>query len=410
MSSSYRRVTHLALAVGAACSLGAAATAHSAQTFIEPQMDLRAEMNSNVDLNPDGSPDGTVEGYIANLEVLLGYATPRGETSIRPRLRFQHYPDRDQREKVEGFLDWVTHYQWQRSQFDLIARYSQQDSYNFDTRSGEFDPLDPNDPTAAGSGRFLTGQTQTDIEVRPNYSYNLTERLSVGVGGDYQTTSYDADKGPARYVDYDFWLVNANLRWALDERSHVGVGGYYSEYDPQIGRGASDSYGVAVIYDHMWSEVMGLEATLGYETNEQKEPAPGGQGDQSTSSVGGSIGAHGEGEVSKWRVVASQRYAPSGDGRMRQIGQVRFQYDRKFTERLDFQGVARYESQEQLSGSNRFNKDTGRLDTSLRWRLSPTWYLQGGYVYVWQKEGTEGDADNNKIYLSVGYKGLRRKR
>jgi hypothetical protein len=409
MSSSCRSVAPLASALGWACILGLAGSAHAAQTFVQPQADARIEANTNLGMDPDGSEEGTTEGYIADLQLLMGYATPRSETTIRPRVRLQEYPDRDDRDKVEGFLDWVTRYKWERSRFDFVANYRRQDAYNYDTRSGEFDELDPNDPNAGGAGRFLTDETRTELEFRPSYSFDLTERLSLGVGGNYQETRFDADQGQPDHDDYNFWLANADLRWALDERSTVGVGAFFSQYDPKSGGGDSDGYGAGVLYGYDWSEVMGVEVTVGYQVDDPKYPVPG-EGDQTTSSVGGSIAFFGEGQVSSWRLFASQRYAPSSYGQMRQIDQLRFQYDRQLTQRLSVRGMARYENQEQLDKGAGGGRDTGRLDASLKWDLSRTWFVQGGYAYIWQKEADEDDGYNNRFYVGIAYKGLGRER
>ena len=144
MSSSFRKSRAVRSAVLAALGVGAVmGQADAAQTFVQPQAEARAETNSNLSLDPDGSPDGDTQGYIADLQALMGIVTPRSETSIRPRLRFQEYPERDERNRVEGFLDLVSRFQQERSSLGIVAKYSQQDSYNFDTRSGVFDPLDP---------------------------------------------------------------------------------------------------------------------------------------------------------------------------------------------------------------------------------------------------------------------------
>ena len=42
-------------------------------------------------------------GYIAEMDFLMGIRTPKGDTSLRPRVRFQDYPDRDDFERFEGF-------------------------------------------------------------------------------------------------------------------------------------------------------------------------------------------------------------------------------------------------------------------------------------------------------------------
>ena len=43
--------------------------------------------------------------------------------------------------------------------------------------------------------------------------------------------------------------------------------------------------------------------------------------------------------------------------------------------------------------------------------VNPTWYIEGGYSYIWEDQLTpEGDAANNKLYISFGYIALDRRR
>ncbi len=41
--------------------------------------------------------------------------------------------------------------------------------------------------------------------------------------------------------------------------------------------------------------------------------------------------------------------------------------------------------------------------------MTPTWFVQGGYQYTWQKYTDNPDgAANNRIYIRIGYQGLNR--
>jgi len=411
MSSSCLENSLVRVAVLAALgSCAAWSEAEAAQTFIQPQAELRAEINSNLTLDPDGSDEGYDEGYIAEFLALMGVATPTGETSFRPRLRFQEYPDRDERDRVEAFVDLFSRYRWERSRFDLVAKYSRQDSYNFDTRSGIFDPLDPNYGTDPGTGRVLEDETRSETDLRPQYAFDVSERLTVGLDARYRSVWYDADEDQPEQIDYQYLSAGANLSWMLDQRNKVGVGAFANTYDPESGSGESDGYGIGAGYEHRWSETTGVELTAFYETNDPSSDQAGADND-SSSGFGGSIGAFYEGEVSKWRFSASQRFAPNANGRAEELDQLRLQYDRSFSERLTLRGVARYESESDIDDEQRSERiDTARADLSLKWFLRPTWYIQGGYSYIWRDEDVDGDASNNRFFVSFGYQGLRRQR
>ena len=125
MSSWCRNSMRSRLAVATAMVLAGAAAAvgpvEAAETYVRPQVDLRVENNDNFDMTPDPSQDSDVYGYIADLRALIGIATPRSDTSLRPRVRLQEYPDRDDRQRTEAFLDLKSSYRWERSQVLVIG-------------------------------------------------------------------------------------------------------------------------------------------------------------------------------------------------------------------------------------------------------------------------------------------------
>lgn len=411
MSSSFRKFRTVHLSVLAVLGVGAAVgQAGAAQTFFQPQVEARAETNSNLSLDPDGSPEGDTQGYIAEVQALMGIVTPRSETSIRPRIRFQEYPEQDERNRTEGFLDLVSRYRWERSRVGFVAKYSLQDSYNYDTRSGEFDPLDPNPGSDQGAGRVREDQTRSEFDVRPDFAFDVSERTTVGVDARYRSVGYDVDSGVPSQIDYDFAAVGANIEWKLDQRNTIALDAFANTYDPKIGLGDSDGYGIGAGYQYRWSEVAGTEVNLFYETNDPKNDEPGVKTD-SSSGLGGTVSAFYEGEISKWRFSASSRFAPNANGRAEEMDELRIQYDRQLSERLSLRGLARYESRNAINDAGTSQRDdAARADLWLKWQITPTWYTQGGYSYISRDQGPTGDAANNRIFISVGYKGLGRQR
>jgi hypothetical protein len=415
MLSSYRKPLRARCAVESVCAaacLVAASTgiAFGAQTYVQPQAELRVENNDNFDLLPNGSPDSDIYGYIADLQALIGIATPRSDTSIRPRIRLQEYPDRDDIEKFEAFFDVRSKYEWERSQLLTIARYSRQDSYNADRQSGEFDPLNPEDPGVLDSSQTLVGETRTRVELRPTFTHSLTERTQLGFRAEYQAVRYDSDS-PDEQTDYDYLLGQGSVFWALDPRSDLSVGAYAAKYEATDDSSETDTIGGSVGYAYRWSEVAGLQTEVFYEENDITDYFPVAS-EESTSGWGGNVTAYWTGEVSETRITVGRTFAPTGSGGKSEVDQLRVQYDRDLSERLSFLGAARYQQRNSLGTSGQDNdRDFARVDLSLKWFFDPTWFVQGGYSYIWEdRASASGSADNNKVFLSVGYKGLARQR
>jgi hypothetical protein len=119
-----------------------------------------------------------------------------------------------------------------------------------------------------------------------------------------------------------------------------------------------------------------------------------------------------QGEVSRWRATAGRTFIPTGSGGRAESDQVRLQYDRDFSARLSFSGAGIYESRNSLTerGSNN-DRDYARADFKLTWLMTSTWFIEGGYSYIWEdRVDATGDAYNNRIFAGVGYKGLGRQR
>jgi hypothetical protein len=116
--------------------------------------------------------------------------------------------------------------------------------------------------------------------------------------------------------------------------------------------------------------------------------------------------------VGAWRFTLGRRFIPTGSGGKATSDQLRLQYDRDLSERLMFNGAVRYETQAALTEAGaRDDRDFARVDLSLEWMMTPTWYLSGGYSYIWQdREEDPSAVDNNRVFVSVGYRGLQRPR
>src|SRR5688572_11160602 len=323
-----------------AASLLFSLTALAADVSTEPRVDLRVEQNDNLNLDPETTPESDVLGYIAEMDLLMGIRTPKGDTSLRPRVRFQDYPDRDDFERFEGFLDMLSRYEWQRSAFEFNANFAHQDLYNSDTPGGGFDPLDPGGGDPDG-GEATIGQTRTSLGIRPNFEHEVSERARLGMFVDYIAARYDAEDGPSTRTDYDYGVVDGYLSWAASPSSDFTVGAYVSRYEAEDELETTDAIGGRLGYVYRWNPTDGLEATVNFERNDTETLEPV-LVEESTNDFGGTLTAFRKLEVSEWRLSVGRAFVPTGDSGKSVIDRFRLQYDRLLSERLSFRGTARY--------------------------------------------------------------------
>jgi long-subunit fatty acid transport protein len=408
MSSSYRKPIGRAFAqvLGALGALALYPAAQAADTYVRPEVEARVESHDNYDLRAEDevSGNGETTGVVADLAAVFGIATQRGETTLRPKVTLQEFSDRDDVADYEAFLDWVSNYRWQRAEFDLVAQYSRRDANNPDA---EFDDLDPDDPTTPDTGSIDAGEIRQSYEFRPTFSYKATERMDLGVSLAYDGVRYE-NQAVATRVDYDYLYGELFGSWAVNLRSDFRAFAFGSNYDANDGINETEAYGAGVGYAYRWSEVVGVSLDVLYEHDDIAYDAflP----EESTSGWGATLSAYRRGEVDKWRFMIGRSFTPNVRGSKSTADQARVQYERMLTQRLKFTGAARYVSDERIGdvGEND-GRDNARVDLGLRWMLSPTWYVRGGYSYRWQdRERDPQDADDNVFLLGFGYEALER--
>ena len=383
-----------------------AGTSEAADTFVQPRAELRVEFHDNIDLDPDPPSDAETYGGVLDAAALIGVDTPRSESSIRPHARLQKFADREF-EPLELGLDLRSRYRSERSDFLLTGRYDRRDSFFADQADAEFDPVNPDDPTTPESGSSGGDDSRQRLNFAPSYTYRLSERWSAGGELFYEGVRY-SDQAVQDRVDYDYGRADLFASGSLDPNSNLRFGGYVSQYDAKEGLNETDAYGGVIGYTHRWSETSGIDAEVSFEEDDiTYDPVPVAE---SVSTWGGSMTAYREGEVSRWRATVGRWSTPTGRGGKSESDQLRVQYDRDITQRLGFMGAARYVRDRSIGEVGQIgDRDYLRGELAMRWMMSRTTYLRGGYRYTWQdRERDTSDAQDNQIFLAIGYEGLGR--
>jgi hypothetical protein len=392
-----------------AALLSSAVLAHAAQVYVQPIVSTQVQTSSNLGLDPDADSQQT-EGYFADAATVIGIATPRSDTTLKPRLLYRNYPDASRLNRVEAFLDIATLYTGQRSTFQMFGRYEHRDETNAERSAAQFDEVTPDAPTDPETGRIQIGATRDVVLLVPTYKYELTQRMDIGATATVQSIDYSPDD-VASHVDFDYYEGKGFLGWDLTQRTRLSLGGYVSKYEAQNIDAQADSVGASAAFEWDWSAVLESSLSLVYQRSDIERTQPF-VFDDKTNAWGANFKTLYKGQASRVRLSAGRTITPSGTGGLLESDSFRLQADRDLTERWELTGAARYLRNRALSqdtaGSDR---DYRRLELGLRWMMTRTWFVESGYEYTWQKyENDPRSAHDNTLSLRFGYRGLPRQR
>jgi hypothetical protein len=383
-----------------------AAPAFSADIFVQPSGFIGAESNSNLDLTPGGQPE--VTGYLANLSSLIGIATPDSSTTIRPRLDYRNYPTDAGDNRLEEFLDFNSYYKAQRSSASISGTLDHRDELNAELTPAIYDPVNPNQPTAPQTGRTVTGATRDSVYVLPSYSYNWTPRLASGVSGLYQKVNYSPNDA-ARYVDFNYYQGKAFFVWSVTQKSDLTFGGYGAKYNATRFDSKATAEGGSVDLNTSWSPLLTTRASVVVQRSDIQSAIPP-VFNGTVNTWGGALSGNYKTETQQFRADLSRLITPSGGGSVYINNQLQFEYDRRLTQRLSLTTAALLLRNRALTAAVSGNgRDYLRSVVEMKWMMTQTWFVQGGYQYTWQKYQVNPDgAANNRLYLRFGYQGLSR--
>ena len=415
MSSSFLNLRGAQVpALGCAASLLGVLYGHAvsaADTYLTPGVEVGAEYHTNLQLqreSPSDEDEGG-DGYFADLWAIAGIRSPRAFVELKPRVRFQEYPDHDEMERSNEYADVRAGYDTLRSSLGFVGSYQREDKVRSEVADAEFDDFDPNDPIVDESGRVesLSGQ-RTRMQFRPSYEYQFSERVGIGASAVYQIVDYDPPDFSRE--DYDYWRADGFFTWSFSPRTRLRTGAYATEYETDNGFNLTQSTGVSLGVEHQWSETFTATASVDVEQADVERADLAEK--ESSTDTGFTIGIQRRDLVSELRLDAGRTFNPTGSGVRSEVDQVRMQYDRNLTERLRFLGAARaFRSRAQGGAVNSSDRDYIRTDVGLGWNMTQTWSVEGRYSYIWEEfENETGDRSDNMLMLSVRYKALQPQR
>lgn len=386
----------------------AIAPAYAAQVYVQPTATLTAENDTNLDLTP-GSP-GNVQGYLANVGALIGIAGPNWDTTISPRLDYRDYPKDSGDNRLEEYLDFRSDYQTQRSSASITGRIDHQDDFNAELTSALYDPFNPVQPTAPQTGKAEIGLTRTSVLLLPRYDYKITPTMDVGVSGTYQSLNY-SPSDDIDHIDFNYYSGKGFLTWTISPRTDLQFGGYGVKYEATHVDSAASGGGVSLDSSTAWTQLFSTDVNVVYQHTNFDSAIPAQPILKFTNNTwGATASAVYKAQVSQFRFTIGRIITPSGGGGIYVNDQAQFQYTRTVNQRFSFTGAVVALHNHGLSTETAaYSRDYLQTVLEAKYMIRPTWFVQGGYQYAWQKYATDPDgAVNSRVYVRVGYQGLGR--
>jgi hypothetical protein len=414
MSSSFRnlrgaraaRSARICAAVATAVTVGTGAQA--ADIYWQPDIELRGEGHTNRDLASDSEASEDMVGYFADLGVVWGRRTQLSETRIRPRLRVQEFPDRNDLRRTEQFLDISSNRTTERTNLFFKGRYSRRDAYTAELLEPGFDSFDPGLPTSGSdTGRLLLSNRRTVALVNPGMRHQVTERDGFTAELTAQWVDYETEiAGTQENYDYE----RANVGWVrkLNSRTEFSLGPYASRYNSRVGNGAdSNSYGVQFQLSSDWDERTRAVLTLGVDQENIKRSAQS-VADRNETSWEALFGLNRRTLTGMLRMNVGRAIVPSGAGGLADDDQVNVQIESAMSPRW-FAGVAargeRRRAHSVLGQGN--DRNAATASAGLGWAATQTISLSGGYEFMYRKYVSEtSSATDHAVFLSLRYRGL----
>jgi hypothetical protein len=402
MSSLFRNRLIAGVAFASAAAFAQQVTA---QTYVVPSVEVSSEYHTNRELTPT-APDATT-GYIATAQALMGKRTPRSQTELRPRVRFQEYPQRSGVDPLDVFLDLQSDFRTLTSEYSLLASFSRQDTFNAEFGSAGIDTTGPETPTAHNdTGIVFIGNTRTEFSVEPSFNHDVTERTSLGGTVGFDNVDYQNVAANAR-EDYRDVYLNMTLQHEIRPQTDFEIGPYVSRYETKTDANRTDSAGVTFSWNHDVSKISHTEFSTSVERTKIEDPTVV-SGQETQTNWGAEFKGYLRGQASRLDYGIGRYLAASGIGSKIRRDELRLQYSRQLTPRFDYRGAVRGGSEQRLGFvDDSRDRNYVRAEFFVRWFMTPTIYISGGYRFSWQKyKSFTGGADDNAALVLFGYRGL----
>jgi hypothetical protein len=287
-----------------------------------------------------------------------------------------------------------------KGRFRLRGDYNREAVRTAERADPDFDVDDPDDIPIDETGLVLSDARRERFRIAPEWSYDITERLMIGLEGSYADVSYD-ESTAGFLVDYTDARVAGSLGRMFTERTrgYIGVGA--RKYENDIGDNEVDGVGAMIGVESEVSQTTRFQAEVGYEDTEQSATG------ESDANFVANVSLIRRLETITLLAQYRRDVAATGAGRVTERDTLNFTVRKQFTERVrGGLGVRAYQTKgigEQAITLE--ERDFTEFRAELAVALSRAFSVEADYRYARiDRTGFEDSADGNSIILWLVYR------
>jgi hypothetical protein len=383
------RISRLFSACAALLGFAAAGTAAAADWYVEPGVSGGMEYNDNASLSSRTDDESTTTGVLSQFSLKSGYQAETSSGWIRPRLRVRKYPNDDEFDSNDKFVDGVFAQRFERSRWGFRGNFSREQVRTAELAQVGLDPDLPDIPDD-DTAEVDSENDRTRFRIFPYWETQVTEKSSIDVRGQFYDVSYDDDEED-RFKDYTNVRGEVQYRYAISPVTDLITGVFGRNFSP-----SSDpdvvGYGAEAGFEHEFSRTTRLRVLGGIE---HSEPDEGSSSDDWIADV--SLVRRLQTtwlRASYRRIVSAQ-----GDGDLSLRDQIHLGFTRRLTELLEAGIGVRAYSAEGVQG-NVNDRDYAQIRTEFIWNLSRQLNIVGDYRYtILDRDEEDESANANQLFL-----------
>jgi hypothetical protein len=164
----------------------------------------------------------------------------------------------------------------------------------------------------------------------------------------------------------------------------VLLGAFATRYASSDDTRQTDSIGASAGLGYEWTPAHKAEFTVLAERTEIEDRMPA-LFEDTVTTIGGQVSLVRTTVLTDTRLIVGRLIQPTGGGGIFESDHFQLQFDRRLSERLTLRSAALYTQNHALSDADtNSDSDYANGEISLRWSATRTWYIFGGYRYIWQ--------------------------
>jgi len=375
-------------------ALLAAGTASAANWEIAPRVEAGYRYSDNWHLGPPGT-EVEVSGGETDARVAFRTLDPRTQIEITPRILATYFPDEQDDDSVDGYLDARFEDVTPRRRMGVTGSFAHESVTRSELpEGGDVGGGDLGNPATGDSGRFIEHNKRDYLSVSPFISYDVTQRQRLDFNAYYLQADFEKQLENAQQ-DFSEEGVEAGWGYRFSERSSLSVHALASRYETTFD---TDAYGGYLQWDTNFTENSRVYVRVGAQ---QTEPE---NGASDTNAIGG-IGGSWNNQRNTLFLDLTRTVEPVSAGTVVERYQLRMRIHHDVSPRIALMLGARASHDDSIDPASTFaTRKYVAAEGGFEWRVLRDFAVTATYSYRWQEYADElSDRSANGFLVGFVY-------